>query len=52
MIVYAETSAVLRWLFNEASGDAILDVLRQGRPPTGHPAALQKRNQGFLVLEG
>jgi predicted nucleic acid-binding protein len=31
VIVYAETSAVLRWLFNEGSGDAVLDVLRRAR---------------------
>lgn len=28
MIVYAESSAVLRWLFNEGGGAAILDQLR------------------------
>ena len=28
MIVYAESSAVLRWLFNEAGGAEILDQLR------------------------
>lgn len=28
MILYAESSAVLRWLFNEPAGDAILDHLR------------------------
>ena len=28
MTLYAETSAVLRWLFNEPRGDAILDHLR------------------------
>ncbi len=28
MIVYAETSAVLRWLFNEIGGIEILDLLR------------------------
>jgi predicted nucleic acid-binding protein len=26
--IYAETSAVLRWLFNEEGGDAILELLR------------------------
>ena len=28
MTLYAETSAVLRWLFNEPQGDVILDQLR------------------------
>jgi len=28
LTVYAETSAVLRWLFNEPQGDEILDTLR------------------------
>jgi predicted nucleic acid-binding protein len=28
MTLYAETSGVLRWLFNEPQGDAILDRLR------------------------
>ncbi len=28
MTLYAETSAVLRWLFNEPQGDAILNQLR------------------------
>jgi hypothetical protein len=28
VIVYAETSAVLRWLFNEAGGEEIFDRLR------------------------
>lgn len=31
MIVYAESSAVLRWLFNEAQGDEVLDHLRAAR---------------------
>ena len=29
MIVYAESSAVLRWLFGEAGGDEVLELLRQ-----------------------
>lgn len=28
MRLYAESSAVLRWLFNEAEGDEVLDLLR------------------------
>ncbi len=28
MIVYAETSAVLRWLFNEDAGEQILEDLQ------------------------
>lgn len=31
MIVYAETSAVLRWLFNEDAGEQILDDLRKAK---------------------
>ena len=31
MIAYAESSAVLRWLFNEPAGEEILDHLRGAR---------------------
>lgn len=31
MILYAETSAVLQWLFNEPAGEDALDLLRRAR---------------------